>query len=234
MKLLELYEDFFQYLCRLNRVAKTSAQPDYGRVRAEIKELLEDVQRRASGDARMISQVRRLELPLIFVVDFLIRTSRLKFATQWGENSLGKERNDLAGDERFFDFVDEDMKDTSEDAGERLAVYYVCLGLGFTGMYMTQPEQVRRYVEGIFPRIKQWVDSDPRSRINPEAYQHTDTRVLTEPPNKMIKLIALGFLFLCLCVLIIQYGLYARAVGELSESIKIILKEGKRGDAPPK
>lgn len=66
---------------------------------------------------------------------------------------MAKERNELAGDERFYDFLDQDLKDTSEEAVERLAVYYVCAGLGFMGMYQGQPDQIRRYMEQIFPRV---------------------------------------------------------------------------------
>ena len=32
MKLLELYEEIFQYVCRLNRMAKTQAHPEFARV----------------------------------------------------------------------------------------------------------------------------------------------------------------------------------------------------------
>ena len=231
MKLIEIYEELFQYLCRLNRVAKTQAQPEYARVRSEIKELLEQAVRGASSDVRLLNQVKRLELPLIFAVDYLVCTSRLKFAAQWAENRLAKERNELAGDERFFDLLEEDLKDTSEEAAERLAVYYVCLGLGFMGMYQTQPEQIRRLVEQIFPRVRQWIDADSRTKISEEAYQHTDTRALTEPPSNKIILVAIAFIFLSLSVLAVYYALYAKAVGELSDSVKVITVEGQKGES---
>ena len=151
MKLLELYEDLFQYVCRLNRAAKTPAHPEYARVRSEVKDLLAQVLRNAASDVRLLNQAKSLELPMIFFVDYLACSSRLKFATQWAENRLAKERNELSGDEKFFDLLEAELKDTSEEAAERLAVYYVCLGLGFMGMYQTQPEQIRRYTEQIFP-----------------------------------------------------------------------------------
>ncbi len=227
MKLLELYEDLFQYICRLNRAAKAQAQPEYVRVRSEIKELLGEVSRAAAADVRLLNQVQRLELCLIFFVDNLICTSRLKLATQWTENRLAKERNELAGDERFFDFLDQDLKDTSEEAVERLAVYYACLGLGFMGMYQGQSDQIRQYMEQIFPRIRQWVDNDPRTKISDEAYKFTDTRVLTEPPSNKIILVAVVFGFLSLCVLIVYYALFASAVGKLSDSVATIIKQGQ-------
>ena len=37
MKLLEQYEDLFQYVCRLNRVSRTDAHSEYARVRSEVK-----------------------------------------------------------------------------------------------------------------------------------------------------------------------------------------------------
>jgi type IV/VI secretion system ImpK/VasF family protein len=227
MKLLEIYEDLFQCICRLNRAAKTQVHPEYARVRVEIKDLLEKTVRASSADARLLSQVKRFELPMIFFIDNLIVTSQLKFASQWAENRLAKERNELAGDERFFDLLEEDIKDTSEDAAERLAVYYVCLGLGFTGMYQTQPDQIRRYIEQIFPRVRQWIDSDPRTKISEEAYQHTDTRVLTEPPSNKIILVAIAFVFISLSVLVIYYGLYGRAVDDLSRSVQAITESQK-------
>ena len=228
MKLLELYENLFQYICRLNRVAKTHAQPEFSRVRSEIKELLSEASRNASSDVRLLNQVQRVELSLIFFVDNLICTSRLKLASQWAENRLAQERNELAGDERFFDFLDQDLKDTSDDAVERLAVYYACLGLGFTGMYQGQNDHIRRYMEQIFSRIRQWIDNDPRTKICEEAYKFTDTRVLTEPPSNKIILVALIFGFLSLSVMIVYYALYAKAVGRLSDSVDTIVEEGKK------
>ena len=228
MKLLEIYEELFQYICRLNRAAKAHVHPEFARVRSELKDLLEQAIRAASSDVRLLNQAKRLELPLIFFIDYIICTSRLKFATQWAERRLAQERNELAGDERFFDFLEEDLKDTSEDAAERLAVCYVCLGLGFMGMYQSQPDQIRRYMEQIFPRVRQWIDSDPRTKISEEAYKHIDTRVLTEPPSNKIIVVALAFVFVSLSVLLLYYGLYGKAVEQLQRSVKTIFVEGSK------
>lgn len=231
MKLLELYEDLFQYVCRLNRVAKTPNHPEYARVRGEVKELLDQVQRSTASDVRLANQVKQLELQMIFFLDNVICTSPLKFAQQWADNRLAKERNELAGDERFFDLFEADLADTSEEAAERLAVCYVCFGLGFTGMYQAQPGQIRKYMEQIFPRIRQWIDSDSRSKISEEAYRFTDTRVLTEPPSNKIILVAIIFIFVSLSVMVVYYGLYARAVDKLAVSVEKITEQARPAEA---
>ena len=220
MKLLDLYEDLFQSICRLNRASKAEGQLEYARVRSEIETALSDITRNASNDVRLLNQVKKLELPMVFFVDNILCTSRLKFASQWAEDRLAVRRhNELAGDERFFDFLEQDLTDTSEEAAERLAVFYVCFGLGFTGMYQGRPDQIRKYVEQIFPRVRQWIDVDPKTKISEEAYRCTDTRVLTEPPSNKIILVALIFLFLSLTSVAIYYGLYASASRQLSSSI---------------
>jgi type IV/VI secretion system ImpK/VasF family protein len=234
MKLLELYENLFQYVCRLNRAARTPAHPEYVRTRTEVKELLNEVKRNAAPDVRLRNQVDTLELSMIFFLDNVICTSRLKLASDWAANRLAKDRNELAGDERFFDFLDQDMKDTSDEAVERLAVYYTCLGLGFMGMYQGDPGKIRNYMEQIFPRIRQWIDSDPRTKISEEAYKFTDTRVLTEPPSNKIILVAMIFAFLSLSVFIVYYALYAHAVEDISKSMTTILDKETPAEARPK
>jgi len=228
MKLLDLYEELFQYVCLLNRMsmAKPEAQREYARVRADVKGLIEDITRNTAADVRLAGQARRLEMPVIFFIDNVISTSRLKFAAQWAANRLATERNELAGDERFFEFVQKDLADVSEEAVERLAVYYTCFGLGFTGMYINQPEHIRTLLEQIFPRIKHWTDSD-RIRLSEEAYKYTDTRVLTEPPNNKIILVSILFLFLSLSVLVFCYGVYYKASSDLTSAVKHIEETGK-------
>jgi len=228
MKLLDLYEELFQYVCLLNRMsnAKPEAQREYARVRADVKGLIEDITRNTAADARLASQARRLEMPVIFFIDNVISTSRLKFAAQWAAHRLATERNELAGDERFFEFVQKDLADVSEEAVERLAVYYTCFGLGFTGMYINQPEHIRTLLEQIFPRIKHWTDSD-RVRLSEEAYKYTDTRMLTEPPNNKIILVTVLFLFLSLSGLVLYYAFYYKASSDLTSAVKHIEETGK-------
>jgi type VI secretion system protein ImpK len=231
MKLLEVYEDLFQYVCCLLRAAKTQTHPEATRVRSEVKELLDQTARNASSDVRLANQVSRLELPMIFFVDNIISNSRLRFAPQWAQKRLAHERNELAGDERFFvDFLEKDLIDPAEEAEERLAVYYECLALGFRGMYQSHPEKILWYMEQIYPRIRPWMDNDPRTKISDEAYRHTDVRVLTEPPSNKIAFVGVAFAFLTLSVLVVYYAIYSTAVEDLKASVDTIITAGSQAE----
>ena len=255
MTLLDLTEPLFQYMCRLNRVArksgpipsgstafftKAASQPvkgpsmDYAVVRSEIKALLDEFMQGANSDVRLAAQAKKMELALIFFVDSMVSESSLGFAQQWNQNRLAYDRNELAGDEKFFDLLEETMKDSSEDASERLAVYYTCLGLGFTGIYFKQPEYLRKTMLTIAPRIRNLVETDQTAKICPEAYAGVDTRDLVQPPGG--RMVFLGIVFLCftLAVLATYFFMYRNASQNLNASLDQILKQDSSGATPRK
>ena len=183
--LLDLTEPLFQYVCRLNRIGRRRAAGNTGEttmftagssaaaptgpgmaldevaVRSEIKALLEEFLAKASADFRLGQQARKVELPLIFFIDSVLSESALPFAAQWNQNRLAYERQELAGDEKFFDLLDETMKESGEDAAERLAIFYTCIGLGFTGIYFKQPEFLRKTMLGLTPASGTWLRMIP-------------------------------------------------------------------------
>lgn len=193
-------------------------------VRSEIKALLEDILNKASADLHLSRQAQLVEMPLIFFVDSMISESALPFAAQWNQNRLAYERQELAGDEKFYDLLDETMKDSGEDAAERLAIYYICIGLGFTGIYFKQPELLRKTMLGIAPRIRHMVENDQTARICPEAYQGIDTRNLVEPPSRRMVLVGLVFACFTLAVLISYVMMYREASRNLNFSIEDVLR----------
>jgi type IV/VI secretion system ImpK/VasF family protein len=227
MNLLDLCEPLFQYICRLNRAGRKSGQFEFAVARAEVKSLLDQIQSKAAGDPRLKNQAKAVELPLIFFVDSMIAESALPFAQEWHKKRLAYDRNELAGDEKFFDLLEETLRDSSEEASERLAVFYTCLGLGFTGWYVGQPEYLRKKMLEMATRIRHLLESDSTVRICPEAYENTDTRDLIEPPTQSIGAIAIGFVVLMLTTLAANYYLFHKASEELTDSLGVVLQQDK-------
>jgi type VI secretion system protein ImpK len=123
MTLLELCEPFFQYVCRLLRLARMGRTMEMNKVRKDIARILSDMKAKASISAELATQYEKVELPLIFFIDFMIKESKLSFARDWLE--LGRERNELAGDEKFFDLLEVELADPSDAATERLVIFYM-------------------------------------------------------------------------------------------------------------
>ena len=201
---------------------------DFQAVRAEVKAVLEDIAQKAATDFRLGAQLKKIEMPLLFFIDSMICESKLPFASQWNQHRLAYEKNELAGDEKFFDIVDETLKDPSEEASERLAVLYLCIGLGFSGIYFRQPEYLRKTMLAIAPRIRHLLDTEQMARICPETYEHTDTRNLVKPPGNRLVVVAILFLCFTLAVVVSYIFMYRDASDGLKSALKNVLDQDPR------
>jgi type IV/VI secretion system ImpK/VasF family protein len=210
-------------------MSRTMVSSEYAVVRSDIQTLVEEMGQKASTDARLANQFRRIELSLIFFADAMVVESNLRFSQQWQQEPLGYERNELAGDQKFFDLLEEALNDSSEEATERLAVYYTCLGLGFTGWYTGQPEQLRKLQNQIYSRVRHLdlVESDPTQRLCKEAYESVDMRDLREPPSSKLVLILLFFLVCGLSVMVFYFWAFRDASAALRHSLESISQQDK-------
>ncbi|UCG49923.1 MAG: DotU family type IV/VI secretion system protein [Phycisphaerales bacterium] len=221
MTLPELCEPFFQYVCRLSRSSRMGCDIEMDVARNDIKRLLAEMKAGASGSTELASQYEKIELPLIFFVDFMVKESKLKFAYDWQE--LARERGELAGDEKFFDLLDAELAETGEATTERLVIYYACIGLGFTGIYTGQPDNLQRLMSRIGARVSRMVDADEKAYICPEAYEHVDTRDFVEPPGT--KLVGIGIVLVGLIIVwaAAYLFLFIRTSGKVSRSLDTII-----------
>lgn len=206
-------------------MARKGASTDYTSARSEIASLFEDLGNRARTDHALGEQYRKVELPLIFFVDSLIAESALPFAQDWNRHRLAYERNELAGDEKFFDLLDETLREP-RDADERLAVFYTCLGLGFAGWYAGQPEFLRKKMLEIAPRVKAFVDADETGLITPDSYQHTNTANLPMPMSASLVPLLIILVGLFLIVGAVNVFTFRTASAELNEALEQITRRG--------
>ena len=216
MKLLEVCEDLFQYVCRLNRSARKGAPLEPTMVRSDIKGLLSRARSSAAQDPLLAQQFERVERPLVYFIDFMIEESSLPFANDWKANRLQNEMfsvND--GDEHFFDLLDETLRDTSVQGTERLAVFYTCLGLGFTGFYQGQPEYLRRKMMEMNARLREVVDLDLGKRVVPEAYEHVDTSDLIQPPARSLVGLLVAVVVVIVSILAMSVVLYLKGTSDM-------------------
>jgi len=222
----ELCEPFFLYICRLNRIARNQGTVDYLTLRGDIKELLEEAKVKARQDPKLDKQFEAIYLPLIFFIDSMIFDSGINCAQEWDENRLAYDHNELAGDEAFFDYLESTQEDKSDDASERLLFYYTALGLGFTGMYMTDTAYLQSEVNKMLPRVKPYMQTDQNKPICSEAYDHTDTSNLIEPPGNKIIGMVIAFVGMLVVSLALVVYLYYAATNEMNQAVDTIIQNG--------
>jgi type VI protein secretion system component VasF len=225
MTLAELCDPFFLYLCKINRAARKGGIFEYAKIRNEIQGILQDMARTAAADPRLGDQFTRMERPLIFFADSMIAEGALPFAAEWNEKRLAFERNELAGDEKFFDLLDETLADPGEQATERLTVFYICLGLGFSGWYANKPEHLQRKMMEISARIPHLLGAHEAARICPEAYESLNTSNLIEPPGQKLAGIGIALAGLCVVLFLTNMYLYRWSSNDLVERLDRILSQ---------
>ena len=226
LTLVDLCEPLFQYICMLNRIARNPGGEnlELAPLQKLIKEIFEDMAQNPEASSDLKAQFEKVRLPLIFFVDSMIAESKLSLAAEWHKQRLAYEFNELAGDEKFFDALDETLAQKGPEVDERLAIFYTCIGLGFQGWYAGQPEYLRKKMLDLGKRIPgRYLDTQHNARVCPEAYEHLDTRNLVEPPGLKMATMAILFAGFFLIVMAVNFYLFRTASTSLSESLRAIL-----------
>ena len=164
-----------------------------------------------------ISQYEQVEQPLVFFVDFIIKESSFSFARDWQELAVDQ-WGEMAGDEKFFDLLEETYKDNSRAASERLSIFYTCMGLGFTGFYTGQPEYLRKAMMQCATRMGDEMEVNEGSRICPETYENINTSNLVEPPSRTLLGIAIAVMGWMIVLGIANFYLYKYQSDDLSSA----------------
>jgi type VI protein secretion system component VasF len=171
MNLLQLCEPTFLYVCKVNRIYRKGGKLDVATVKADVDDLRESIQAAlVQEDSALNRQFEAIELSLVYFVDSMLVDAGLN---EWNQCRVAvNEYNRRAGDNEFFDFLEDAEAETGEDADAKLAFYYCCLGLGYTGMYQDDLDRLHEIMRRLEPRVRPFMDRDVISRITPEAYKH--------------------------------------------------------------
>jgi type VI protein secretion system component VasF len=220
LTLAELCEPLFLYVCRLNRLVRKGGAKDQAAVWHESRSLFAELHERAASQGGLATQFERVELPLMIFVDSVVRESRLPWAARW--KGLANERGEHAGDERFFDLLDESLEDKTDAASERLGIYYTCVGLGYRGVWEGQPEFLAEKMKEMKLRLRDAAGADA-ARMTPEAYDHLR-------PGKETDVVVRDWVVLIVTVLAVLLAslfatnvyFYRQAAGGLGRSVERI------------
>ncbi len=215
MTLLELCEPLLLYVCRLNRSGRKGGHFDAVQAQLAIKSLLAQMKSRAAALPATTDALAKMERPLVYFVDSMILSSKLDLATAW-EPLQVEFWTERAGDQKFFDELEETMQDRSDAANERLAVFYTCIGLGFTGVWAGQPEHLRRLNAQIAARIRGQMETEDTALICPDAYEHLHPPVILEPLSRSLTKIVIALCAFIIAMFVGNLLLYQQHAGTLT------------------
>ena len=206
MSLFDVCKPLFLYASSLNRAGRRSASPSASAVRSHLKKIFSDMGAAATGDADLEEQYEKVELPLIFFIDFIILESDFDFARDWEPLAYG--RNELAGDQKFFDMLASTLAEESDAAAERLLVYHTCLGLGFAGMHDADSEELLKSRRKVYSRVRKAAGIEASDRMCPDAYEHVDAGVYVPATGRSLGAMVIALIGLIGVLIVANFVLF--------------------------
>jgi len=224
MTLLDTFEPLFRRICELNMLGRTGGRcPEYPVLRREISGRIDKLRSKILSDPQLEHHWSRLEMPVLFFVDSMISESGLPVASEWNQHRLAYDYRELAGDQKFFDLMEQELADSGADASVRLGFYYTCLGLGFTGFHGDRPAPLRAKSLEMLRRVDPALPSEVHLKLAPDAYAAVDTRDILEPPAISPKILWAFFVALCVLAIAVAGFLYEQSSGQLRRDLQTIL-----------
>ncbi len=217
----EMVEPLFLLVCQLHRQVREGRDPEFSRVHREVEETINDIRDRCRKSPAMQQQFEKLLPSFQWYVDYLFGSSDLfpSLKRDWNKNRLGEDADDddggiLTGDEAVFHELDKTLEIDAGDklANDRLTFFYNALSTGFRGQYSkSSPDNdgvLRDYMGRMYPRIREYIDSNPGGRVTPEVYDHTDRRDFVAPARDRPLMVICGILCLGMSLLLGYFWLY--------------------------
>ena len=186
------------------------------KIQADVADLRSEIQSELiQEDSILNQQFEAIELGYIYFIDSMLVAAGV---TEWNDNRIAvTEFNRRAGDNEFFDLLYDAEAEVGDDADSKLAFYYCCIGLGFTGMYEDDPSHLHDIMRRVF------MDRDVISRITPEAYSHNlEMNVAPETAPRYLGLLFLAIGAILAVTISILY-LYIDAFSSLSKVLTKII-----------
>ncbi|MDR2663465.1 MAG: DotU family type IV/VI secretion system protein [Treponema sp.] len=150
----ELCRPVFTCLCSYWQLNQAGYPPSMAKFRADIETALEDAKILAAADPVLAGEYERIERPLVFFIDFMVKEGSFPFKRDWRE--LGRNYNELSGDEKFFNLLSEALQDSK--AQNTIPLFYTMLGLGFEGAYLNDHGFIEKTMKECAARLPEELD----------------------------------------------------------------------------
>ncbi len=217
MTLIELCEPLMQFMCRVNRSAHKGLPMDPAQVRADVRQMLQEIATKAQR-AGMSENFEKSRKAIHTFIDATVIGVGGLLGQQWKAMRLEPE----GALQDFFAQVEAALGDPTDEATDRLAVYYHCIGLGMAGATTEDTESLRRMMAKMQARLRGRMDVDPSARICPEAYECLNTANLIEPPARSLAPMAIALVGTVVVLAVANVLFFRHSSADLSTALKDI------------
>jgi type IV/VI secretion system ImpK/VasF family protein len=220
MSLIKLCNPIFQYICFLKRDADNMAEVSYEEAKNTILSKLNNIQNNLKRETRLWRQYTSVKLSLLFFIDSIICESELTFSNEWDKNRLAYQEGELTGDMKFFESLELLLAEYTKDSDECLKLYYIFLGLGFSGAYSGSPEILEEFMDKIKKRLNYIAENKKTECVSSNALKNIDDRYLIRNNYFTGKNLTVFAILLFLIWFVFNTILFYNTAGNLQDNLE--------------
>jgi type IV/VI secretion system ImpK/VasF family protein len=221
-----LCKPVFVLFCNYWQLNSTGNPPSMEVFRKQIEDALEDIRYAAASSTSLSRAYQRIELPLVFFIDYMVKEGSFPFKNEWRE--LARNYNELSGDEKFFNLLSEALD--SPDAGNTLSVFYTMLGLGFDGIYANDTKSVERIMKQCMSRLKDEFDicQEPIVNIDTEKRLTLSKKRLQLPQIRPLRIALIASIAFVIIAFIINLLVFVDATSVFRKGLAEAVETAKQ------
>ncbi len=230
VRLTEVCWPVFDFLINFARQIKYNAAPPPDQVRFEALSAVrdaEDLARRDPISERLWED--RVKAMMVYLIDYKMLNCEWEGRDFWFDGRFETDPDVLnnieaLGGEKFFEDCDEiqreyelaerrDRRDKHELA-EQLALYFICLRLGFKGQFHDRPQELADYTRRLFTRLPAY-SSTRGKEMFPETYRHNQELRVDYKLGRSLTVVLIGLLAVIAISLVTFRIAWSRAVRDI-------------------
>jgi type VI protein secretion system component VasF len=210
----ELCRPVFIRLCAYWQLNHAGHPPAPEKFREDIEAALDDAKRTAAADPALIRDYERIERPLVFFIDYMVKEGSFPFNREWRE--LGRNYNELSGDEKFFNLLSEALRDSKAHAA--IPLFYTMLGLGFEGAHAQDRGFIEKTMKDCAAQFPAELDirEEPLVEVATEKRIAGSKRVRALRPLRMALVFSILFLVFSLAL---NFAVFYKTTRPFRESL---------------
>lgn len=217
MTLYDLFHPLVEYMVACRHGAATGKSPDREVMYSHIMREFAVIRKTGAASAALRDGLDDACTYTAFYIDYMVHEGGFPFAREWQD--LGRSQyNELAGDEKFFDYMERWLGENTPLAKDHLRLMHAMVGSGFSGVL--ERRSVR--LEALLRRAAEHLALQPEAEAAAALFKPAEAAAA---PLRQSCPQALGLVLVLLALLVlgVAAGFYVHTYTQATEPLRQVL-----------